>query len=533
MSLVCAMRVSVLLVFVVGGGAGGSLLDGIAVALGDSGVDFLAASAAGLPRIEAGLAPILPSLPRSESGRLEGPAVRYALYHFFVREFGWRINGLDPMGAPWNSSSPAEVAALKRMPPAVLQLLASRLDNDGLDERDLAVLAWTLRYLIQDETDTRLRLAYDMLELSVDTPLPTDHAEMALDLHMASHVAAADLAKTPAKTMMKVYANMEKLYPAWNDTLDFIHQAYVSEVGAPAVSTVTFDQNLRVISNITERYGLWQDSECKAMKAMLLPWEDQGSGRVHLTDFYRASLAGKWQFSEKVDYLRQLGALDESVPGSPRVIIVNYLLSYSNCVGSTPYNDLCCLSECEALMAHVERQVAASSAEPEALMDIVVALASSTVPAGRELGAVLQQRLRSVAAQHGGVVPIYGRLFAQWMHHAYPRECPYPHVVGATQQITPAHYLRQGDGLRVASAEEMKVVVERPERKDHPQETLPWDSQEELLAPPSPRAPIGFAVLHLGTSAVAMGLLMASLLGVTVRRRRSAAKPAVAPQIFV
>ena len=36
--------------------------------------------------------------------------------------------------------------------------------------------------------------------------------------------------------------------------------------------------------------------------------------------------------------------------------------------------------------------------------------------------------MEQVASHHGGKVPLHGRLFAQWLHHAFPRECPYPHV---------------------------------------------------------------------------------------------------------
>merc|ERR1719343_1639826 len=29
-----------------------------------------------------------------------------------------------------------------------------------------------------------------------------------------------------------------------------------------------------------------------------------------------------------------------------------------------------------------------------------------------------------IGKRHAGKVPPHGRLFAQWLHHAYPRECP-------------------------------------------------------------------------------------------------------------
>ena len=49
-------------------------------------------------------------------------------------------------------------------------------------------------------------------------------------------------------------------------------------------------------------------------------------------------------------------------------------------------------------------------------------LPQNQVVAPRALSQALQMRLREVASLHGGRVPIHGRLFAQWMHHAFPRE---------------------------------------------------------------------------------------------------------------
>ncbi len=39
-----------------------------------------------------------------------------------------------------------------------------------------------------------------------------------------------------------------------------------------------------------------------------------------------------WEFSENINYLWQLGALDELGASKPRVIIPNYISGLSNCV---------------------------------------------------------------------------------------------------------------------------------------------------------------------------------------------------------
>ncbi len=57
------------------------------------------------------------------------------------------------------------------------------------------------------------------------------------------------------------------------------------------------------------------------MKDTLVDMEYRGTGRVRLSEFYKDTLAGNWQFAESVDYLRDIGALDESNPSMPSVLM--------------------------------------------------------------------------------------------------------------------------------------------------------------------------------------------------------------------
>merc|ERR1739847_167092 len=143
-------------------------------------------------------------------------------------------------------------------------------------------------------------------------------------------------------------------------------------------------------------------------------------------DFYKPALSGGWQFQENVGYLRQLGALDESNPSSISVIIANYLYSQANCIASSGYYSVCGIDECEGLLGRLEENIAAPDAKPSTIIAIVESMPSSTVNSSRKLPLKLLNYLNEIAALHGGLVPLHGRLFAQWLHHAYPRECPYP-----------------------------------------------------------------------------------------------------------
>merc|ERR1712150_124480 len=153
--------------------------------------------------------------------------------------------------------------------------------------------------------------------------------------------------------MGRAFGKIAKMYPSWNGTKNYIHN-----VAAPfAVShtgIVSITQARDTMEEIDEKFGRWQNHECLTMKNQLIKMEDHGTGRVRLADFYGKALGGTWQFMESVPYLRKNGALDESKPNNPRVIIPNYVNGLSNCLGASQYHLLCCISECEALLGAVE-----------------------------------------------------------------------------------------------------------------------------------------------------------------------------------
>merc|ERR1719188_689126 len=104
--------------------------------------------------------------------------------------------------------------------------------------------------------------------------------------------------------------------------------------------------------------------------------EYRGTGRVLLSEFYRTGLQGDFLFIEHADFLRKLGALDESDPKHPSVIIANYLSSQANCLASTTFHSVCCIDECERLLGHLERSISAPSALPGQVAQLVANLRS-------------------------------------------------------------------------------------------------------------------------------------------------------------
>merc|ERR1719291_1204111 len=110
-------------------------------------------------------------------------------------------------------------------------------------------------------------------------------------------------------------------------------------------------------------------------------------------------------------------------------------------------------------------------------------MATATLDGSRKLSPKMLQYLDGIASTHQGSVPLHGRLFAQWMHHAYPRECPYPHKAGTTRQQTEEEWLLESGTSILASEEEMFEFINRSTSVsvEDDEGFMPWSTEEELL----------------------------------------------------
>merc|ERR1740129_1468653 len=251
----------------------------------------------------------------------------------------------------------------------------------------------------------------------------------------------------------------------------------------PFVGERNFDHAAEAAQEIGQHFGIFQNMECKALKDKLVEMEHSGSGRVTLADFYSGSSDENWPFIESADYLRNLGALDDSDAKHPSVIIPNFLSSPSLCAAPSSFYSVCCIDECEGLLTQVETVIAEPSATVPHLIEVISNLPSDTVAAPRNLSSVQISRLSEIAEHHGGRVPLHGRLFLQWMQHAYPRECRYPHVMGSTNPLNQREFVDKFGQDFEATVDEILSYQEHAPLQDSAPVTLPWTSTEELIAP--------------------------------------------------
>merc|ERR1719145_194485 len=127
-------------------------------------------------------------------------------------------------------------------------------------------------------------------------------------------------------------------------------------------------------------------------------------------------------------------------------------------------------------------EVGEPSATPGLLAQVVSGLESETVQAPRNLSAAQLGHLDEIAAVHGGRVPLHGRLFAQWMHHAYPRECRFPHESGRASPLNQDEFMEKfGTSAEVSDEELHQVMHHRSEFGT--KVDIPWSLSEELIAP--------------------------------------------------
>jgi hypothetical protein len=446
-------------------------------------------------QIDALIRPMYTALPKNVYGNLEHSVARYALHRLFMLRHGWAIKGLGPSSGKYNATSPAGVLQ-DQVPSFVEELFELRLGGKGFNLHDLAVLAATIEHLVQEESIQRLSAAskiYNQPDAGASSSDEESYSMVqdVLDTYMAGFILSEDLVDMSEETAMKKLHEITEMFAHWRETQRFVHNVWKNaterlHLTDPFASAVDFAALTTVVEDVGDQFGgFFHDTVCGTLKDKLMSLEYQNTGRIKLSEFYKPVFDGFWQFQESVGYLRELGVLEETDPKEPSVLIANYMNAPTNCIAYSGFYSACCKNECEGLLRHIEDRVSAPVAQPEAIAAFFADLASPTVPAPRILSATSLRRLDEIAVSHGGQVPLHGRLFAQWMHHEYPRECAYPHISGTTSPKLPEEWLTTSGTDSMASEEEMLQYIKWARNAstsgDVLTEDLLWSLEEELL----------------------------------------------------
>merc|ERR1719161_259194 len=238
---------------------------------------------------------------------------------------------------------------------------------------------------------------------------------------------------------------------------------------------------------LNQVFGPSSNEECHALKERFSMLDVHETGRVKLADFYKATPEYAWQLLESEEYMKSAGSLDTSNELlGPQVIISNYITT--NCLSPSAYFNVCCLNECDGIFHHLEAfiQKPFVSAE-EVTRAIEGGIAASPVFSSnaplepRNLTAPLRQWLLELSQYHNDAIPLHGRLLGQWLHYAFPRECPFPHLsstvmapgalsaVSKEVETEKVHQLLQSDSAKLLPSPEAGLNM--------------WSLEEELLEP--------------------------------------------------
>jgi hypothetical protein len=222
----------------------------------------------------------------------------------------------------------------------------------------------------------------------------------------------------------------------WKDLVDFERQTVDNRPGPLGLPPLCQDceashpEMQDLVLSLALGYGKWQDTECRHMKTDLKALDPDRSGSVPL-DAFRAFPGDPhygYRFLESTDYLEKIGALEKTQSGEQRVGVANYLYGPSNCIASSAYVAVCCLSECEEALSSLEGWAHAPAQVPKRLMRMEAALPqASPGGASRQAGKGARDRkLFAVAEANGGAVPLHSAGFAEWAHSSLPYECAAP-----------------------------------------------------------------------------------------------------------
>jgi len=457
-----------------------------------------------LPAIKAALEPMWLGLPKNQHGGLDQGQVKYALHRLFVQRHGWHIDGLN---AGSNGTVSAAGIIREKVPAFLMELFEEAFGATGLKLDEIAVFAATLERLIHDETIDRLKDVYLALDMSTSSMQSEADADFIMQAFMMSLVLGLDKVKeSDINKVTEQLKFLERSYPAWDEAKAWLKSTLQTTVSALEPTTATdgfsFEQMERATEEAAMTFGKFLDRSCMDIKNAILESEEKGSGRVLLSNFYKKGAEKGMLFREKPDYLRQLGALDESQKGEPRMIVANYMTSPTNCLIETGFYNVCCLNECESVMGQLEKAIGAPQATPDRIIEVISSITTSTVEVPKQLEDKMVEKLRSAAERNGGQVPLYGRLFAQWLHFAFPRECPFPHTAGAINPVTGADYFKQTQEKSSMRKDEMNDLIEKLAAGEQAQESEDeseddilrrWSDEEEILFLPTeaPRTVLG------------------------------------------
>jgi len=450
-----------------------------------------------LVEVKEFLASTFRALPKNAHGNIEAPMLRYTIHRYFSTRYSIAVKGLEPTrNASTDQSVGAEIL-LDQIPNYVEGLLEGRFGQKGFGLEDVAGMAVALEHLVLGSSAGPLGKAYGLRNRSTTTFLNQKELDDVLEVYVLQWMVGDDN-EIDALQLVRNRPMIEESMPQWHEVTEFgrgevqrflyDRQHKVNPFSSSfSEALYSFEDVNTIVRGITAGFGHWWEQECQGIKASLVALDPEAAGRVKLSRFYHAAMQGEWRFGESEAYLQELGALDDSsFWHGPQVLIPNYLLAASNCIVASTFYRVCCVNECESLQQCVEGALQSPVGSPEDVMHAAEEVFRAE-NFGKELKAGLRVKLQEIARTHQGKVPLHGRLFAQWMHYAFPQECPFPHRSGSARARTPVEF---GNGYMATNSEKRRharkvnkiTLMPNNASQEESWGMSQWLHEEELLA---------------------------------------------------
>jgi len=469
------------------------------------------------------------SFAKNSYNQIDRRSLQYVVHRYFLRAHSLSVVGLEPIHG---NGSFEEAQLLSHYAPSyVKRVLESKGEHSGFSIEDTVALVATLERLIADSHHDLLDGIYKASNIAPNTQL----SEEQLLEHGKAYLVRWMLGDDQDSIDM-LEANQSLVYESfddWDGLVAFLkgqinafkfqrhhsqHHWTASAAWTPLVPNFASTDVHQILSSVTMSFGRFWETECARVKGSLTQMDRSMVGRVKLSDFHAAALDGEWRFSESKEYLRQLGALDESSMWGPHVIIPNYMQGASNCIVSAQHYRVCCTNECEDYISEFEAHVGGPDASPEDVLQVLHNLTVSMEDRQVLIQGSLRSQLFEIARTGHGRIPLHGRLFSQWLHYVFPQECPFPHKSGTVSSASPTQF-----GLEyMATAEEMTMhavsgLAQANETYGEDDWMTQWSEEEELITDHL-RLKDPWKSLIL-TPAVGAGLAAAIVLAIVLTKR--------------
>lgn len=374
--------------------------------------------------IEAAIFPTYLAVPKNRQGRLEPQAVRHVVNTFFRQEHGWIINGMQTSDI-MEETGVHDALVLKAL------ALEAREAGRGLSLEEVAALSAALERLILDESVALLQVAYQLNGMSVTDMLERKQLHEVLISYLIVHIHRTKL-DYANQIQHEEYKRLQKEEGGTVELDEFAEDAvrnfdFSQQTSGLGERKYSFHAASSIVEAMAHAYSRWQIEDCGYMREALESMDSAGAGTVPYESFRSYPATDIFVFSESQDQLRALDVLDESAPARPAVRISNYLLSESNCNPRGSYYVVCCMNPCTSIMSELEGHFKAPFVDPQPLLDFVSNLSSRwDFDQFKTHGEELRSRLWALSKLHEGKVPLHSRLFEQWLHFSFPRDCPHP-----------------------------------------------------------------------------------------------------------